>query len=74
MEDNEKKTNINPFPSESSKIKIIPSKFDIEKHNVTNNKSNPYDLEININSILGFLKGWDIVYGKNGRYWRFYWS
>lgn len=67
MEDNEKKTNINPFPSESSKIKIIPSKFDIEKLNVTNNKSNPYDLEININSILGFLKGWDIVYGKNGR-------
>ena len=28
---------------------------------------NPYDLEININSILGFLKGWDIVYSKDGK-------
>ena len=29
-------------------------------------KKNQYDLEININSILGFLKGWDIVFGKDG--------
>ena len=28
---------------------------------------NPYDLEININSILGFLKGWDIVYSNDGK-------
>ena len=28
---------------------------------------NPYDLEININSILGFLKGWDIVYFNDGK-------
>ena len=32
-----------------------------------NNKQNLYDLEININSILGFLKGWDITFGKDGR-------
>jgi hypothetical protein len=31
------------------------------------NKQNLYDLEININSILGFLKGWDITFGKDGR-------
>lgn len=31
------------------------------------NKQNLYDLEININSILGFLKGWDISFGKDGR-------
>ena len=31
------------------------------------NKQNLYDLEININSILGFLKGWDITFGKNGK-------
>ena len=30
-------------------------------------KQNLYDLEININSILGFLKGWDITFGKDGR-------
>jgi hypothetical protein len=32
-----------------------------------NNKQNLYDLEININSILGFLKGWDITFGKDGK-------
>jgi hypothetical protein len=32
-----------------------------------NNKPNLYDLEININSILGFLKGWDITFGKDGK-------
>jgi len=31
------------------------------------NKLNLYDLEININSILGFLKGWDITFGEGGR-------
>jgi len=31
------------------------------------NKLNLYDLEININSILGFLKGWDITFGKDGK-------
>ena len=41
------------------------------KSNYNSNKNqdyrkNLYDLEININSILGFLKGWDIVYGKDG--------
>ena len=35
--------------------------------NKQDNKNNIYDLEININSILGFLKGWDIVFGKDGR-------
>ena len=30
-------------------------------------KQNLYDLEININSILGFLKGWDITFGKYGK-------
>ena len=34
--------------------------------NKQDNRLNLYDLEININSILGFLKGWDIVYGKDG--------
>ena len=32
-----------------------------------NSKQSLYDLEININSILGFLKGWDITFGKDGR-------
>ena len=31
------------------------------------NNQNLYDLEININSILGILKGWDITYGEDGR-------
>lgn len=35
--------------------------------NSDNNKQDLYDLEININSILGFLKGWDITFGKNGK-------
>ena len=30
-------------------------------------ETNPYDLEININSILGFLKGWDIIYHGKGK-------
>ena len=30
-------------------------------------KKNPYDLEININSILGFLEKWDIVFGEDGK-------
>ena len=29
-------------------------------------KSNFYDLVININSILGFLKGWEIIYSNEG--------
>ena len=35
--------------------------------NKKDNKQNLYDLEININSILGFLKGWNIIFGKNGK-------
>ena len=35
--------------------------------NSQDDKQNPYDLEININSILGFLKGWDIIFGKDGK-------
>jgi len=31
------------------------------------NKQNQYDLEININSIIGILKGWEITFGKNER-------
>jgi len=31
------------------------------------NKQNQYDLEININSILGILKGWEITFGIDGR-------
>ena len=26
-----------------------------------------YDMEININSILGFLRGWEIKYSNGGR-------
>lgn len=29
-------------------------------------KKKVYDLEINVNSILGFLKGWDIKYSEEG--------
>jgi hypothetical protein len=35
--------------------------------NSQNNIKNLYDLEININSILGFLQGWDITFGKDGK-------
>ena len=41
--------------------------FSTEKKNVKNNKPNPYDIEININSILGFLKGWDITISEQGK-------
>lgn len=30
-------------------------------------KKKVYDLEINVNSILGFLKGWDIKYSEEGK-------
>ena len=36
-------------------------------NNSNSSKQNLYDLEININSILGFLKGWDITFGKYGK-------
>ena len=39
----------------------------LNPRNKQDNTKNLYDLEININSILGFLKGWDIVFGKDGR-------
>ena len=32
-----------------------------------NFKNKIYDMEININSILGFLKGWEIKYSKDGK-------
>ena len=38
---------------------------------VSNEESNfrnkIYDMEININSILGFLRGWEIKYSKEGK-------
>ena len=34
---------------------------------VEDNTPNPYDMEININSILGFLNGWDIIYSNGGK-------
>ena len=52
MKENKKKPNYNPNNISS---------------NMQDIKKNLYDLEININSILGFLKGWDIVFGKDGR-------
>ena len=55
-------------------INSAPNAFDypVKEENPYNyqiNKSNmnPYDLEININSILGFLKGWDIIFHGDGR-------
>lgn len=56
MKEQRKKSNYNP--------KNIPN---LNSSNKQDNKQNIYDLEININSILGFLEGWDIVFGKDGK-------
>ena len=52
MDDELNSSNSNYFPGKSL---------------VENDTPNPYDMEININSILGFLKGWDIIYSNGGR-------
>ena len=58
-----KKPNNNQYNS-SNLNNLSKNKNDQKNHE--NNNPNPYDLEININSILGFLKGWDIIYGVDG--------
>ena len=52
------------FNMENSNNKKGPPK--LEKHDLPPN-FNIYDMEININSILGFVKGWDIKYSDNGK-------
>ena len=41
----------------------LPNKEEID----SNSPCNIYDMEININSILGFVKGWDIRYSDIGK-------
>ena len=57
------KIDISSMNSLPGKI-LEPNPYNYE---IDESKINPYDLEININSILGFLKGWDIIYNNDGR-------
>ena len=50
-----------PLPSKDMYIDSKQLNLDLE------HQSNIYDMEININSILGFIKGWDIRYSENGK-------
>ena len=45
----------------------INNRINLDIQSELNENHNPYDLEININSILGFLKGWDILYNNDGK-------
>ena len=57
-----KNINSAPNPFDYPVKEENPYDYQINKSN-----KNPYDLEININSILGFLKGWDIIFHGDGR-------
>ena len=45
----------------------INNRINLDIESELNENHNPYDLEININSILGILKGWDILYNNDGK-------
>ena len=53
----------NPYNSQYNSFDLKNLQKQSNGKNNSEGKPNPYDIEININSILGFLKGWDIVYG-----------
>ena len=61
MNDKESAPNLLDYP-EMEINENNPYDYKINEFN-----KNPYDLEININSILGFLKGWDIIFHGDGR-------
>ena len=61
----------NDNSNKSSNLKSNKPKMNNEMQNLIDEEDNQnnnqiYDLEININSILGFVNGWDIIFGKDG--------
>ena len=62
----------NDNSNKSSNLKSNKPKINNKMENLIDEEDNQnnnqiYDLEININSILGFVNGWDIIFGKDGK-------